>query len=146
MRMCGHAHHDDMLYLGKDPPPSWEYPPLVVRLRRPRALRVLVGARSDRTLRRRGWRPKGVIGAGDLDAMKREAEALVEREARAVIDAPWPDAEPRRHRRVRGRAAAHARRSARAGVAAADRPGPALPELEAGPAVRSARAARFSKA
>src|SRR5436190_4446871 len=27
MRMCGHAHHDDMLYLGRDPHPSWEYPP-----------------------------------------------------------------------------------------------------------------------
>ncbi len=26
MRMCGHAHHDDMLYLGRDPQPSWEYP------------------------------------------------------------------------------------------------------------------------
>src|SRR6185295_16553202 len=25
MRMCGHAHHDDMLYLGKEPPVSWEY-------------------------------------------------------------------------------------------------------------------------
>ena len=25
MRMCGHAHHDDMLYLGKDPQPSWDY-------------------------------------------------------------------------------------------------------------------------
>ena len=28
MRMCGHAHHDDMLYLGKDPQASWEYAPL----------------------------------------------------------------------------------------------------------------------
>jgi len=28
MRMCGHAHHDDMLYLGKDPAPSWDYAPL----------------------------------------------------------------------------------------------------------------------
>jgi hypothetical protein len=28
MRMCGHAHHDDMLYLGKDPQPSWSYPAL----------------------------------------------------------------------------------------------------------------------
>ena len=27
MRMCGHAHHDDMLYLGKDAAGSWEYPP-----------------------------------------------------------------------------------------------------------------------
>src|SRR4029079_3812517 len=24
MRMCGHAHHDDMLYLGKDRVPAWE--------------------------------------------------------------------------------------------------------------------------
>ena len=24
MRMCGHAHHDDMLYLGHDPRPGWE--------------------------------------------------------------------------------------------------------------------------
>ena len=28
MRICGHAHHDDMLYLGKDPSPSWHYPEL----------------------------------------------------------------------------------------------------------------------
>src|SRR5207237_1953626 len=28
MRMCGHAHHDDMLYLGKDPQPSWSYAPV----------------------------------------------------------------------------------------------------------------------
>ena len=27
MRMCGHAHHDDMLYLGRDPSPSWDYTP-----------------------------------------------------------------------------------------------------------------------
>jgi 2-oxoisovalerate dehydrogenase E1 component len=28
MRMCGHAHHDDMLYLGKDPILGFEIPPL----------------------------------------------------------------------------------------------------------------------
>ena len=28
MRMCGHAHHDDMLYHGKESQPSWDYPPL----------------------------------------------------------------------------------------------------------------------
>src|SRR5947207_8040144 len=27
MRMCGHAHHDDMLYLGRDPQLGWDYPP-----------------------------------------------------------------------------------------------------------------------
>ena len=53
MRMCGHAHHDDMLYLGKDPQPSWDYPPLAEqRLRDRELLRVLGGARSDRDVRR----------------------------------------------------------------------------------------------
>ena len=33
---------------------------------------------------------EGVISASDLDEYRREAEALVETEARAVIDAPWP--------------------------------------------------------
>ena len=28
MRMCGHAHHDDMLYLGQESQPSWDYPQL----------------------------------------------------------------------------------------------------------------------
>ena len=28
MRMCGHAHHDDMLYIGRDPQPGWDYPAL----------------------------------------------------------------------------------------------------------------------
>src|SRR5262249_37207013 len=28
MRMCGHAHHDDMLSLGKEPQVSGDYPPL----------------------------------------------------------------------------------------------------------------------
>src|SRR5947209_12832026 len=26
MRMCGHADFDDMVYLGKDTQPSWDYP------------------------------------------------------------------------------------------------------------------------
>ena len=34
---------------------------------------------------------EGIIEAGDLDRFKREAEAMVEEEARAVIDAPWPE-------------------------------------------------------
>ena len=39
MRMCGHAHHDDMLYHGKESPPSWEYPAAARRrLRQSRAL------------------------------------------------------------------------------------------------------------
>ena len=91
MRMCGHAHHDDMLYLGKDPQPSWSYSPLTE------------GGYADRECYEY-WRQKdpiatyaakleaqGVVDSDDVDDWKREAEEMVEREARAVIEAPWPD-------------------------------------------------------
>jgi 2-oxoisovalerate dehydrogenase E1 component len=92
MRMCGHAHHDDMLYLGKDPQQSWSYPP------------ITESGYADHE-RYEYWRPKdpipsyaaklqaeGIIEAGDLERFQKEAEDLVEAEARAVIEAPWPDA------------------------------------------------------
>ena len=39
---------------------------------------------------RHASRPRASSAASDLDEYRREAEALVETEARAVIDAPWP--------------------------------------------------------
>jgi 2-oxoisovalerate dehydrogenase E1 component len=84
MRMCGHAHHDDMLYLGKDPQPSWSYPPLAE------------GGYADRELYE-FWCRKDPIATYasklgvDPEPLQRDAEEMVEREARAVIDAPWPD-------------------------------------------------------
>src|SRR4029453_14792690 len=93
MRMGGHAHHDDMLYLGKESAPAWTYPPLSP------------GAYADREAYGR-WTQKDpiasyaarleseeVIAPGDLDALKHEAAGLVDAEARAVIDAPWPKPE-----------------------------------------------------
>jgi 2-oxoisovalerate dehydrogenase E1 component len=85
MRMCGHAHHDDMLYLGKDPQPGWSYPPLADSGYADRALYEFWCGRD----------PIATYAAKlgvDIERWKREAEELVEREARAVIDAPWPDA------------------------------------------------------
>jgi 2-oxoisovalerate dehydrogenase E1 component len=91
MRMCGHAHHDDMLYLGKEPQSTWSYPPLTET------------GYADRELYER-WRScdplvtwaakleaEGVIAAGESESWKREIEELVEREARAVIEAAWPE-------------------------------------------------------
>ena len=91
MRMCGHAHHDDMLYLGKEPPASWECAP------------VADGAYVNRE-QYEYWSTKdpisgyaaklldeGIMRPGDLDALKHEAEAIVEREVRTLIDAPWPE-------------------------------------------------------
>jgi 2-oxoisovalerate dehydrogenase E1 component len=91
MRMCGHAHHDDMLYLGKEPPHGWSYAPLAD------------GAYADRE-RYAYWSQKdpvstyaarleaaGVIGRGELERLKSEAESLVDAEAKAVIAAEWPE-------------------------------------------------------
>ena len=94
-RMCGHAHHDDMLYLGRDPSPSWEYP----------QIGGLGGAGYVDRERYEYWTARdpirayagrleaeGLVTQADLERFKREAEAIVEEQARAVIDAPWPDA------------------------------------------------------
>jgi 2-oxoisovalerate dehydrogenase E1 component len=84
MRMCGHAHHDDMLYLGKDPQPSWTYPPLAESGYANRELYDFWCTRDPITT----YAAK--LGV-DVEPLKQEAEELVEREARAVIEAPWPD-------------------------------------------------------
>jgi 2-oxoisovalerate dehydrogenase E1 component len=91
MRMCGHAHHDDMLYLGRDPQASWEYAPLTDQGYANRELYAYWAARDPIVSYARRLESEGVIAAGDLDRFKREAEAIVEEQARAVVDAPWPD-------------------------------------------------------
>ncbi len=91
MRMCGHAHHDDMLYLGRDTPPSWEYPRPADSGYADREAYAYwsgcdpIGRYAERLL------ADGVIRDGELDQWKTEVAALVEREARAVIAAEWPD-------------------------------------------------------
>jgi 2-oxoisovalerate dehydrogenase E1 component len=92
MRMCGHAHHDDMLYLGKDPAPSWEYPPLVDPGYADRARYAYWSARDPIRNYAARLEAAGVLESGQLDIMKREAETLVEAEAARVVNAPWPSA------------------------------------------------------
>ena len=92
MRMCGHAHHDDMLYLGKEPSLSWDYPTLAAQ-----------GAYADRDLYAY-WSQRdpiktyasrleedGVIAAGELRRIQGEVAELVDAAAQHVIAAPWPD-------------------------------------------------------
>jgi 2-oxoisovalerate dehydrogenase E1 component len=93
MRMCGHAHHDDMLYLGKDPRPSWDYPPLSEQgYADPERYRFWA-ARDPIAGYAARLREEGLIADGDVDRLRREAEDLVDRQAREVIAAPWPSAE-----------------------------------------------------
>ena len=93
MRMCGHAHHDDMLYLGRDFAPSWEYPVISGQGYVNRILYEYWSTRDP--IARYAFRllDEEILQPGELDALKREAEELVEEQARLVIDAPWPPAE-----------------------------------------------------
>ena len=90
LRMCGHAHHDDMLYLGKDPQTSWEYAPLTDQGYANPELYGYWAARDPITAYSRRLVSLGILTEDGATRMKREAEAAVDAEARAVIDAPWP--------------------------------------------------------
>ena len=93
MRMCGHAHHDDMLYLGRDVPGAWEYPALTEQGYANREAWAYWSARDPIHTYAARLLAEGVIGPDDVHRYRREVEQLVEEQARAVIDAPWPAAE-----------------------------------------------------
>ena len=118
MRMCGHAHHDDMLYLGKDQPPSWEYHQLHDTGYANRELYEYWSKRDPIPMYARRLEAEGVIKAGELDEMKAWADELVDRQAQLVIDAPWPRPEMAGVGVLPRREPARARRSARAGAPA----------------------------
>jgi 2-oxoisovalerate dehydrogenase E1 component len=91
MRMCGHAHHDDMLYLGHDPKPGWEYPQLTEQGYANPELYEFWRQRDPIPTYAKRLEAEGIIRKGDLDRMKEEADRIVGEQARAVIDAPWPE-------------------------------------------------------
>ncbi|MGH9411907.1 MAG: thiamine pyrophosphate-dependent enzyme, partial [Vicinamibacterales bacterium] len=91
MRMCGHAHHDDMLYLGRDPQVSWHYPPLTEQGYANADLYEYWRARDPLTTYAARLEAEGIIPPGELARIEREADATVEEAARHVIAAPWPD-------------------------------------------------------
>ncbi len=93
LRICGHAHHDDMLYLGKDAPGAWEYPPLAEQGYANRELYAYWSARDPIPAYAGRLVRDGVLEPDALEAMKRDAETLVEEQAQHVVAAPWPAAE-----------------------------------------------------
>jgi 2-oxoisovalerate dehydrogenase E1 component len=91
MRMCGHAHHDDMLYLGRDPQPSWEYSPPAEQGYADREQYEYWAARDPIPAYAERLQREGVIAPRELEAFRREAETMVDEQARALVEAPWPD-------------------------------------------------------
>jgi TPP-dependent pyruvate/acetoin dehydrogenase alpha subunit len=97
MRMCGHAHHDDMLYLGRDAPVSWEYPAPADGGYVDREAWAFWASRDPLSTYAKRLIAEGVIEREDVKRYQQEAVKLVEEQARAVIEAPWPspeDADP----------------------------------------------------
>jgi len=91
LRICGHAHHDDMLYLGREPQVSWHYPertdngyadPEAWDFWSPRDPIPTYAAKLEAA---------GVLESGELKRWQEQAEERVEAEARKVVEAPWPD-------------------------------------------------------
>ena len=91
MRMCGHAHHDDMLYLGKDPQPGWDYPPLTAQGYANPDLYAFWKERDPIPTYARRLIARGLIDAAGVEQLKHDAEDVVDAAAQAVIAAPWPD-------------------------------------------------------
>jgi pyruvate/2-oxoglutarate/acetoin dehydrogenase E1 component/TPP-dependent pyruvate/acetoin dehydrogenase alpha subunit len=89
MRMCGHAHHDDMLYIGREPQVAWDYAPLAGGYAERESYEYWA-ARDPVAIYAARLESDGTLEAGEFANWKEEVSALVEREARAVIDAPWP--------------------------------------------------------
>ncbi|HYT67002.1 MAG TPA: thiamine pyrophosphate-dependent enzyme [Vicinamibacterales bacterium] len=94
MRMCGHAHHDDMLYLGRDPQISWDYPPLTDQGYANPDLYAYWSARDPLATYAARLEAEGVVAPGEADRIRKDAEALVESQAQVVIAAPWPAPDP----------------------------------------------------
>ena len=94
MRMCGHAHHDDMLYFGTEPLVGWEYPPLTSKGGYVERNKYAQWAQKDPiAMYAAQLERSGLLGPAELDSLKADIETLVEREAQAVVAAPWPDPE-----------------------------------------------------
>lgn len=92
MRMCGHAHHDDMLYLGRDHAPGWTPPVLSGQGYVNAELYAYWANRDPIACYCSRLEAEGLIRPNDLDRLRIEAEAVVEREARVIVDQMWPTA------------------------------------------------------
>ena len=94
MRMCGHAHHDDMLYFGKEPEQYLEFvPPAQLANGYVDAEKYGYWYQKDPLqLYHRQMLAAGIIDQRDWRRMVEEVSQEIAEAAQAVIDAPWPEA------------------------------------------------------
>jgi 2-oxoisovalerate dehydrogenase E1 component len=95
MRMCGHAHHDDMLYFGKEPDQAVDYvSPEKIAGGYVDAKKYSYWYHKDPIkLYKRRLTDEGVLDEVAWEEMVAEVEAEIETAAQEVIAAPWPQKE-----------------------------------------------------
>jgi 2-oxoisovalerate dehydrogenase E1 component len=91
MRMCGHAHHDDMLYLGGDPPLSFEIPPTPEKGYVDRAKYAAWVERDPLARLANELKMQGVVDDRQVLAWQAEATQRVDAAAAALKARPWAD-------------------------------------------------------
>lgn len=94
MRMCGHAHHDDMLYFGKEPDQYLEYvPPDKLAGGYVDAEKYAYWYQKDPIAQyKQQLLDEGVLSTHTWKRMVQEVQEEIEAAAREVIAAPWPEA------------------------------------------------------
>jgi 2-oxoisovalerate dehydrogenase E1 component len=95
MRMCGHAHHDDMLYFGKEPDQFLEFvPPEKILNGYVDAEKYDYWYQKDPIkLYQQQLQEEGILDDAGWKKMIAEIETEIETAAREVIAAPWPKPE-----------------------------------------------------
>jgi len=95
MRMCGHAHHDDMLYFGKEPDQFLEYvPPEKTAGGYVDSVKYAYWYQKDPIRHYQNQlMDESVLDEPVWQQMVAEVEAEIEAAAREVIAAPWPKPE-----------------------------------------------------
>lgn len=92
MRLSGHAHHDDMLYLGYDPPLSFQIPPLKERGYADAARYRAWAARDPLVTYTSYLRQKNLIDDTWLPTEQQKAVDRCNQAMDELRQRPWPDA------------------------------------------------------
>ncbi len=91
MRMCGHAHHDDMLYLGGDPPLSFELPPTPDKGYVDANNYARWATRDPLARLAAQLEHEGIVDSRAALAMQADATRRVDEAADLLVDRAWPD-------------------------------------------------------
>lgn len=90
MRMCGHAHHDDMLYLGYDPKPAMAYPPLKAGGYANKALYQEFQQKDPIFSYHHRLVGEGICQEGDLSTFIEASAQKVAQAKDKIVKMPWP--------------------------------------------------------